>query len=337
MWSPLRPPRAVPSTSTRSVPLDPGENAIEVVAYNASQPARLAAGRRQHHLARRVGRRQGRLHVLAIGIDAYDDRIFRRLRLAVTDAMAFGAAMEKVGRDQYEAVHVDYVLDDAATPAGISEAIERLSRRVRLQDTFILFAAAHGTSENGRFYLVPKSFRSDAPGSLADKAIGQDQLQDWLVNRIKAKQALVLLDTCESGALIGGHIQSRTEDASSETAIGRLHEATGRPVLTAAASGKVAIEGYRGHGVFTWALLDALRNGDTNGNGLVELGELVAHVQAAVPKISAAMRVTAGRSYEARAALTTPTSDGAGASAGRRQSARFGSRGEDFVIGQRLP
>jgi hypothetical protein len=42
-------------------------------------------------------------------------------------------------------------------------------------------------------------------------------------------------------------------------------------VLTAAASGNPAFEGYKGHGVFTWALIDALYHGGTNGDGLIEL------------------------------------------------------------------
>jgi hypothetical protein len=74
---------------------------------------------------------------------------------------------------------------------------------------------------------------------------------------------------------------------ASEAAIGRVHEATGRPILTAAAEGKPAFEGYEGHGAFTWALLDALKNGDRNGNGYIELSELVAHIQNQVPRISA--------------------------------------------------
>jgi hypothetical protein len=71
--------------------------------------------------------------------------------------------------------------------------------------------------------------------------------------------------------------------------VGRLHEATGRPVLTAAAAGKPAFEGYRGHGVFTSALIDALFHGDTNGDGLIELSDLAVHVKNTVPKISAEM------------------------------------------------
>src|SRR5689334_2959583 len=101
------------------------------------------------------------------------------------------------------------------------------------------------------------------------------------------RAGLCFSSTRESGALVAGHTQSRINQSASEAAIGRLHEATGRPVLTAAASGKAAWEGYKGHGVFTWALLDALRNGDTDANGTIELSELAAHVQNLVPKLGA--------------------------------------------------
>ena len=73
------------------------------------------------------------------------------------------------------------------------------------------------------------------------------------------------------------------------------------------------------HGVFTWALLDALRKGDTNGNGLIELSELVRHVQSVVPNVAADM---------VRAATTEPVFG--------KQAARFGSRGEDFALAHRL-
>jgi uncharacterized caspase-like protein len=143
---------------------------------------------------------------------------------------------------------------------------------------------------NGRFYLIPQDYEGGIdPEALATRAISQDQLQDWLAtSRIRAKRALILLDTCESGALIAGHTRSRID--ASEAAVGRLHEATGRPVLTAAALGQSAQEGEidasgAKHGLFTWAVLDALRNGDTNDNGQIELSELVAHVQSAIPRV----------------------------------------------------
>jgi len=32
--------------------------------------------------------------------------------------------------------------------------------------------------------------------------------QDWVANRFKAKKAILLLDTCESAALVGGYTGS---------------------------------------------------------------------------------------------------------------------------------
>src|SRR5262249_55200523 len=152
--------------------------------------------------------------------------------------------------------------------------------------------------------------------------------------------------TCESGALIAGATQSRIDIPASESAVGRLHEATGRPVLTAAASGRAAFEGYgtgnEKHGVFTAALLDAFRNpaADTNNDGTIELGELVAHVQSKVPEFAA--RLISGAPDKqrgeatARAALAPLPDPATKEPKPTAQSARFGSRGEDFLIAKRL-
>jgi hypothetical protein len=101
----------------------------------------------------------------------------------------------------------------------------------------------------------------------------------------------VLLDTCESGALVAGQVQARSD---AEAAVGRLHHATGRPVLPLqhwASSPRRAWSAERVNGtVFSpWAILDSLRNGDTSGNGFIELSETVAHVQTLVPKLAEEM------------------------------------------------
>ena len=271
---------------------------------------------------------------MAIGINDYNDAgwvppganeaiAFQKLGLAVKDASTFASELKKAAIGRYGDVRVTLALDGDATAHNLERIVDRLAGEVHARDTVMLFAVAHGISENGRFYLIPQDYQG-GPDSLAQRAIGQDRLQDWIVNRLKARKVLILLDTCELGALVSGSGRSRTDVPASEAAIGRLHEATGRPVLTAAAEGKPAFEGYEGHGVFTWALLDALRNGDRNANGTIELSELVAHVQDEVPKISAKLN---GRGRAAVAARGS-TDD--------RQSARFGSRGEDFVVANQL-
>jgi hypothetical protein len=120
-----------------------------------------------------------------------------------------------------------------------------------------------------------------------------------------------------------GYSRSRVDAPASVAGIGRLHEATGRPVLTAAAAGQSALEMPKlGHGVFTSALIDALHHGDRNGNGLIEVSELAAHVQDMVPKL-----VAGG---EGRSAIELRGTGGGG------QSARFGTTGGDFALVKQL-
>ena len=74
-----------------------------------------------------------------------------------------------------------------------------------------------------------------------------------------------------------------------KTAIDRLSRATGRATIVAATDTQPAMEGYKGHGVFTYAVLQALRHADTvsgNRDGITGLFELAAYVHARVPEIT---------------------------------------------------
>ena len=324
---------------TQELALDAGDNIIEVVAYNRANVLASAPASATISYAAPPEQAKPKLHILAIGVNDYTDRgwtppgersalYFPKLGLAVKDATTFAEDMKRAAAGLYEDVRVTLALDGEATRDGMEKAIAKVAAEVHPRDTFILFAAAHGISENGRFYLIPQDYQG-GPKALSERAIGQERIQDWLANRIKAKRALSLLDTCESGALVAGHLRARTDVPASDAAVGRLHEATGRPVLTAAAKGQFAYEGLiaqsgERHGVFTWALLDALRNGDASGDGEIELAELVGHVQAIVPSIAAKL----GGDGRAAIAAAQPVSG--------EQTARFGSRGENFVVAHRL-
>ncbi len=306
--------------------LDPGENTVEVVAYNARNLLASLPAQTTIAYTGPADTVKPKLHILAIGIDAYTG--VRKLELAVADAKAVAAELQKAGAGFYSDVRVRTALDEEATAAGLDRIVAEFAAGIAPRDTFVLFAAAHGYSDTrGRFYLIPQDYPGGlAAETLSERAIGQERLQDWIANRIKAKKALILLDTCESGALVNGYAQSRVTAQVSEAALGRLHEATGRPVLTAAAAGKPALEADRlGHGVFTAALIDALYHGDTNGDGLIQLSELAAYVEDMVPKLSA-KREGQGRAAVAMAGAT-----------GGAQSAHFGTTGGDFAIVRRLP
>ena len=82
-------------------------------------------------------------------------------------------------------------------------------------------------------------------------------------------------------------------------------------------------------------------NGDTNGDGKIELSELVAHVQTLAPKLSHEMRggrgASPGQKQASRAAIALGDAPIASRYADYRQKPRLGSRGEDFPLVNRLP
>jgi WD40 repeat protein len=325
----------------QTVALDPGENMIEVVAYNGRNILASLPARKTIAYSGSIDTVRPKLFILAIGIDNYHDEAYKQpgskiddhfppLGLAVADAEAVAGEFKKAGEGLYAEVRVKTVINAEATVAGLEQAVQDIAGQISPRDTFVLYAAAHGYSNNGRFYLIPQDYQGGTdPDALAGHAVDQLRLQDWLANRIKAKKALILLDTCESGALTDGYAHSRVDGPASDAAIGRLHEATGRPVLTAASAGKSAYENYKGHGVFSYALMEALHRGDTNNNGKIEVTELATYVERRVPELFAELK----QSHWVVKGAATVAMRG---SQGDNQAAHFGSTGGDFSLVNRL-
>src|SRR6202035_2478466 len=90
----------------------------------------------------------------------------------------------------------------------------------------------------------------------------------------------------------------------------------------------------------TYALLDALVNGEADKDGQIRLSQLVAHVQKLAPKLSREMRGGRGavvtQKQASRAAVALGDAPIATRYADYRQKPRLGSRGEDFPLVNRL-
>ena len=72
-----------------------------------------------------------------------------------------------------------------------------------------------------------------------------------------------------------------------KTAINKLVRATGRATIVASSKDQVALEGYEGHGVFTYILLEALNgDADSNRDGRITISELATWIEERLPEVT---------------------------------------------------
>ena len=266
----------------QTVALDPGENTIELMAYNGANLVAAVPARTRITWTGEEPTAPPRLFVLVVGVNDYLDRDLK-LTYAVPDADALASGLPgEAGQrplsrtwssprccdhDARRSSRLDGVFTDLATSPA-ARRLRVLRRRAR---------------QDRRRPLLPAAARHALPdrASLVSDGIDQDRSAS-LVRAHPAKKASSIFDTCEAGSLRSG---GRSRGLEQKAALGRLIQATGRATLTASTSSQDAYEGYGGHGVFTFALLDAL-GGDADNNGLVELAELIQYVDGLVPAIT---------------------------------------------------
>lgn len=280
------------SRVSRSVALDPGENDISVVAYNsanlvASVPVHVKVMMSQSGPAA-AGNEKPRLFVLAAGVANYADKRIA-LGTPVADAREVARAFGLSG-NLYQSVTVKLMTDGDVTSAKLDAAIQAIAGKASPSDTFVLYLAGHGRTIAGRYYFIPQDMmidgeRTDAVinASAIKGGITQEELQRWFAS-VPARRSVILFDTCDSGTLTGdaGETQQLERGAASD----RLAQATGRSIITASASNEEAQDDYRGHGLFTYFLLDAFNRGDSDNSRTIEVSELAAYVYAQVTDIS---------------------------------------------------
>lgn len=214
---------------------------------------------------------EGRLFVLAVGTDRFDDPKIPSLRYAVADARAFAAAFSRPG--PYAAVETEVLADDEDLGRTLFERIDGIRARMRPQDTLFLHIAGHGlTDDTGRLHLAQRSTRLD---DLDATALPFEPLAERLGTL--PGRVMVFLDACHSGA---------AGTTSNDDAVDVLLRRD-RPIAVLAASKgrqfSYESSALRG-GAFTGAIVAAFGAAETDldRNGVVELDELYARVKADV-------------------------------------------------------
>jgi hypothetical protein len=264
---------------TETLKLVPGQvNDIDVTAYNhanllATPPFRISIDRFGTTTAQR------RMFVLAMGVNKYRMEGYQ-LSYATADATDIAEALKLVGSTLFSEVKTTVLTDAQVNEADISSAVNDISGEATTDDVFVLFVGGHGKSIGGRYYYYPQTLDFRAHQSVEQYGIGQDKWDVWL-RRIPAEKSLLIIDTCEGDAFRG----ARGTEPARETAMIQLQHAIGRNIISAARD--AAYEGYRDHGVLTYALLEALDiKAAYGGDEQVRVNSLADYVQQRVPQIT---------------------------------------------------
>jgi uncharacterized caspase-like protein len=180
--------------------------------------------------------------------------------------------------------------DGEVTRDKLDAAIREIAGQALPSDVFVLYFAGHGMTLDGRYYFIPQNFviageqnQENVDAAVKSKGITQEQLQGWFA-AIPARRGVILFDTCDSGTLAGDAGVTQTPEKAAVN--DRLAQSTGRSIITASAGTQEANEGFHGHGLFTFELLDAINRGDSDRNGTIEVTELAAYVFAQVSQQS---------------------------------------------------
>lgn len=266
---------------SHTITLQNGKNTVELYAKNA-------AGKVESLHASKTLKWQGtvkkpNLYIFTVAINKYRDRRLQ-LKYAVPDAEFILKGFSSQKKSLYQNIFTHHLFDDNVTRDGLKSSFEKLGDEVQADDVFVFYIAGHGITydEDGDYYYLPSNFRFTSSEAIQQQGISKNDLTRYL-SLIKAGKTLMLMDTCNAGSFLGNN----TRGLSEQTAIDRLTRSTGHATIVASSDDQVAMEGYEGHGIFTYILVEGLRGkADTDGDGFITLQELSAYTEEEVPRRS---------------------------------------------------
>ncbi len=216
------------------------------------------------------------MYIVAVGVSNYKDKNIQ-LRSPVSDARAVVQAFSDVARTLYGAVYTVLLSDSDATAVRIQQELNQIVPRVSAKDTIILFFAGHGITENNRYYYL--SYETDIT-VIPDTSLSVEQINDFLM-KVPAQKVALLLDTCQSGSAVKSiGIAAMSRGLEERKVIATLAKNRGIVVFSAAAADQRAYEIKElGHGIFTYAMLQALKDKQKiSENGVIVITRLLAAV-----------------------------------------------------------
>lgn len=140
-------------------------------------------------------KKPGKNYLLTIGIDKY--REWQVLSNAVKDAQEFSDVLTR--QYQFDSDNVFTLFDDKATEGSIYQALRDMKRRLKPEDSLIVYYSGHGhyDDEIDEGFWIPVDARRDDESSYISNANIVKR-----INSLQTQHTLLIVDSCFSGSLV---------------------------------------------------------------------------------------------------------------------------------------
>ena len=147
-----------------------------------------------------------RLHLLAIGVSAYNEASASSLRLhyADKDARDLASAILDTQSSLYADVRPLVLQNEAAKKSEILRnlmVMRTLMQQGGGNDLAVVHFSGHGALIDGKLFLLPYDVNARDEAEIKSSALSIGDLRDELIELAKCGRVLVLLDACHSGAI----------------------------------------------------------------------------------------------------------------------------------------
>jgi WD40 repeat protein len=269
---------------SRTVPLDQGENVIEVLAKSPSAISNSAVITLSSRQAAPADPFMPNLYVLAVGVSDYENNDLD-LRFAHADAEGIARAFKSQQGRLFGEVRSRVLTNEEATKGEILDGFDWLESEVTQRDVAVVFVAGHGVNDSrDNYYFLPHDAN---PKKLRRSAVEWNAFNSILADL--PGKTLLMVDTCKSGNVTGSKKYRGISRSDSTSAIKELiRTESGVVVMTASTGSEVSVEDTSwGHGAFTKALLDGLKgSADYDRDQVITLKELDLYVTRSVKTLT---------------------------------------------------
>lgn len=222
-------------------------------------------------------------HAVVIGIETYRDHLPNADYAAHDARVVTRYLTHALG---YPEENVVTLLDNRATRADLHKYLEGwLTNRVEENDSVFIYYSGHGAPnvKSGEAYLVPY----DGDPLYIDRTGYPLQLLYDHLNSLPAKEIVVVLDSCFSGA--GGRSVIAKGMRPLILSVENPLLTQGKTFVLGASAGEQVSNTYekKGHGLLTYFFLKGLQGeGDQNDDGTIDLMELYTYLKPEVERVA---------------------------------------------------